>query len=198
MAKKKQNPNKIPINLNEVDLDKIRMDATNRTVLRVWALVLVAIADFKDTTVETLREAWHVVNLANTKINSFSAVKLQLQAFEKRTGVAIPLYPAVGKEPIRTQGELARFIRRTDRYALSSAYAILSEPMLTRHLFSDEKIGRIFQKAVDMNEELENGQITLDDLLEVLRDEYGVILEETEKGTRLLLEVRDDEAVVSG
>lgn len=186
MAKKKPNPNKIPVNIDAEVLNQIKLEATNDMVLRAWALILAALSVFYDTKASEMQDVWHVVNLAPTKIRSYQDVKRQLDTILEKTGVQIPIHP-VENTAIHTQGELTRYVRKTYRYAMSSALAILSEPIMIAKMYPDEKVGRILQKVLDLDEEIEEERISLQDILEMLLDEYGAILEETESGVKFSL-----------
>lgn len=186
MAKKKPNPNKIPVNIDAAVLNQIKLEATNDMVLRAWALILAALSGFYDTKASEMQDVWHVVNLAPTKIRSYQDVKRQLDTILEKTGVQIPIHP-VENTAIHTQGELTRYVRKTYRYAMSSALAILFEPIMIAKMYPDEKVGRILQKVLDLDDEIEEERISLQDILEMLLDEYGAILEETESGVKFSL-----------
>ena len=49
-----------------------------------------------------------------------------------------------------------------------------------------EDVGRVFQKADSLDKEIADQRITIDDLLEMLRDEYGLELATSNTGVKLI------------
>lgn len=184
MPKKKQNPNRIPISIDDDCLEEIKINVTNQMVLRGWALIMAALASFCDTTADTMENVWHTVNQYQTKIHTYRDAASHLSDVEQRTDVHIPCEP-LGTIKIRTQGDLLKFHRKLDRYAMGLAWAILSEPMFSQKIFPDERLGKILEKAMAFDEELKEGRISLEDIQEMLREEYGIILEERDHIARL-------------
>ena len=175
MAKKKTNPNKIPISPDSFDINEITEDATNTMVLRGWALVLGALANFGETTTENLFHLWKEVNAYSTSIKGYSDVADSLKYIEKIAGISIP-FERVYAGNIKTQGDLDKFKRRTYQNALYSAFAIIAEPIIAQKLVCEEDIPLIFQKAYDLDDDIIRGRITLEDIQDMLRDEYSIDL----------------------
>lgn len=183
--KKKQNPNRIPLSMSESDLNEIKIAISNKMVLRAWALVLAAISSYYDTTTEILNQIWHKVNQYSTTIHNYQDAKTYLQKFKASTGVEIKCEPLVIPE-VHTYGDLRMFQRRMSQFAKSMSLAIISEPMLTDSLLPIERIGEVFRKAMDLDQEIEEGRISITDISDMLKDEYGVLLEEGAGGKAYL------------
>lgn len=176
MGKKKQNPNRVPVSLPEDYMETVKTEETNRMVMRAWALIMAALSSFQETTADSMEQLWHDVNRYPTKIHSYQDAVACLKALEKKTGVHIDCVQ-IGIIQIKTQGDLIRFHRRLDRYAIGLSWAILFEPMVEKEFFPDEMLRKILEKALSFNEEMEEGRISLEDIQGMLKDEYGVNLE---------------------
>ena len=154
------------------------MEATDSMVLRAWALVLGALADFSETTTESLVHLWHAVNKYSSTIHTYDDVEEELARIEKICGLKMP-YEKLQTKNIKTKGDLERFRRRAQKNALYSAFALIANPIINEKMLSEEMIVKVFRKAYSMDEELtlgKQGRLSLEDLQEMLLDEMGIRL----------------------
>ena len=77
-------------------------------------------------------------------------------------------------------------MRKIERKALVFAYAIIGQQFVEKELLPLEDVGRVFQKADSLDKEIADQRITIDDLLEMLRDEYGLELATSNTGVKLI------------
>ena len=77
---------------------------------------------------------------------------------------------------IRTEGDLTHFIRTTAANAVSAAFAIIAEPMIREKIIPPEELRIVLQRAAAMNEEIADGEISVQDIQQMLLDEYGLKL----------------------
>ena len=77
---------------------------------------------------------------------------------------------------IHTEGDLTHFIRTTTANAVSAAFAIIAEPMIREKILPSEELRIVLQRAAAMNEEIADGEISVQDIQQMLLDEYGLKL----------------------
>ena len=185
MAKKKLNPNRIPISADSYNIQEIVNKATASNVLRGWGLVLGALANFEDTTTDKLLDLWREVNRYSTTIHNYNDVAKELKIIEEIAKIKIP-FEQIKASHIRTQGDLDKFIRKTNQNALYAAMAIIADPIIKQKMFSDEDTALVFRKAYELEEEIGEGRISFEDIVSMLEDEYGLILCVNEHGQAVL------------
>ena len=76
---------------------------------------------------------------------------------------------------IHTEGDLTHFIRTITTIAVSAAFATIAEPMIRKRILSSEELRIVLQRAA-MNEEIADGEISVQDIQQMLLDEYGLKL----------------------
>lgn len=77
---------------------------------------------------------------------------------------------------IHTEGDLTHFIRTTTANAVSAAFAIIAEPMIREKILPLEELRIVLQRAAAMNEEIADGEISVQDIQQMLLDEYDLKL----------------------
>ena len=184
MGKKKTNPNKIPIAADSYDIEQITIDATNNNVMKGWALVFGAFASLNSTTTEGLVDLWEKANSYSTTIQDYDDVADSLKYIEKIAEITIP-FEQISTANIKTKGDLDKFIRRANQNALYAAFAIIAEPIIQEKMLPEETISALFRKAYDLEQEIVQKRISLQDILEMLEDEYFIRLMEGENKVKL-------------
>ncbi len=185
MAKKKTNPNKIPIAADSYDIEQITIDATNRNVLKGWTLIFGAFASLNSTTTEGLVDLWEKTNTYSTTILSYDDVADSLKYIEKIADIRIP-FEQISTANIKTKGDLDKFIKRANQNALYAAFAIIAEPIIKEKMLPKETISALFSKAYDLEQEILQKRITLQDILDMLEDEYSICLTEWNNKVKLI------------
>ena len=71
---------------------------------------------------------------------------------------------------------MTHFIRTTTANAVSAAFAIIAEPMIREKNIPPEELRIVLQRAAAMNEEIADGEISVQDIQQMLLDEYGLKL----------------------
>lgn len=71
---------------------------------------------------------------------------------------------------------MTHFIRTTTANAVSAAFAIIAEPMIREKILPLEELRIVLQRAAAMNEEIADGEISVQDIQQMLLDEYGLKL----------------------
>lgn len=176
MAKKKVNRNRIPVSFRDYNIEQLKQEATRSIVMQEWAVVLAALTSFHDTTKEVLFNFLELAERTPTKICSNEDADKFLRAARDIAGVA----PNMKKlnANIRSQGDLDRLKRNLKINAVCTAFCIILEPVLSSGVWTEEECRIIIQKVVSMNEEIEDGALTVQDIQDMLIDEYDLYLEE--------------------
>lgn len=174
MKRKKTNPNRIPISPKNYDLEKLKQQATNGKVLQTWAVLLAALSNLEGMTTEKLLDIWQQIDQAPTQIYTFAETEQELVKIRELTGVSLSLQRS--SSVIHTEGDLAHFIRTTAANAVSAAFAIIAEPMIREKIIPPEELRIVLQRAAAMNEEIADGEISVQDIQQMLLDEYGLKL----------------------
>ena len=174
MKRKKINPNRIPISPKNYDLEEIKKQATNGKVLQTWAVLLAALSNLEGMTTEKLLDIWQQIDQAPTQIYTFAETEQELVKIRELTGVSLSLQRS--SSVIRTEGDLTHFIRTTAANAVSAAFAIIAEPMIREKIIPPEELRIVLQRAAAMNEEIADGEISVQDIQQMLLDEYGLKL----------------------
>ena len=177
MGRKKTNPNKIPLAKKTFDAEELVAEITDKTVLKGWALFLGALADFKGTSSQSISHLWNNVYAYTASVSAETSIADSLAYIEKITGLSMP-YQELSTGKIKTKGDLDRFIRRANRNALHTFFSIIAEPIVNKHLLSEEDIPLAFRKAYALDDEVAQGYITIRDLLDILEEEYCICLTE--------------------
>ena len=174
MKRKKTNPNRIPISPKNYDLEEIKKQAANGKVLQTWAVLLAALSNLEGMTTEKLLDIWQQIDQAPTQIYTFAETEQELVKIRELTGVSLSLQRS--SSVIRTEGDLTHFIRTTAANAVSAAFAIIAEPMIREKIIPPEDLRIVLQRAAAMNEEIADGEISVQDIQQMLLDEYGLKL----------------------
>ena len=72
------------------------------------------------------------------------------------------------------------------------AYSIIGQQFVEKELLPLKDVGRVFQKADSLDKEITDGRITLNDLLEMLRDEFGLVLATSNTGVKLVRYIQEE------
>ena len=172
MKRKKINPNRIPISPKNYDLEEIKKQATNGKVLQTWAVLLAALSNLEGMTTEKLLDIWQQIDQAPTQIYTFAETEQELVKIRELTGVSLSLQRS--SSGIHTEGDLAHFIRTTTANAVSAAFAIIAEPMIREKILPSEELRIVLQRAAAMNEEIADGEISVQDIQQILLNEYSL------------------------
>ena len=171
MKRKKTNPNRIPISPKNYDLEKLKQQAANGKVLQTWAVLLAALSNFEGMTTEKLLDIWQQIDQAPTQIYTFAETEQELVKIRELTGVSLSLQRS--SSVIHTEGDLTHFIRTTTANAVSAAFATIAEPMIRKRILSSEELRIVLQRAA-MNEEIADGEISVQDIQQILLNEYSL------------------------
>ena len=171
MKRKKINPNRIPISPKNYDLEEIKKQATNGKVLQTWAVLLAALSNLEGMTTEKLLDIWQQIDQAPTQIYTFAETEQELVKIRELTGVSLSLQRS--SSGIHTEGDLTHFIRTITTIAVSAAFATIAEPMIRKRILSSEELRIVLQRAA-MNEEIADGEISVQDIQQILLNEYSL------------------------
>ena len=196
MKRKKINPNRIPISPKNYDLEEIKKQATNGKVLQTWAVLLAALSNFGGMTAEKLLDIWQQIDQASTQIYTFAETEQELVKIRELTGVSLSLQRS--SSVIRTEGDLTHFIRTTAANAVSAAFAIIAEPMIREKIIPPEELRIVLQRAAAMNEEIADGEISVQDIQQMLLDEYGLKLVDADGQCSLVAVENTEPAMLNG
>lgn len=125
-------------------------------------------------TTEKLLDIWQQIDQAPTQIYTFAETEQELVKIRELTGVSLSLQRS--SSVIHTEGDLTHFIRTTTANAVSAAFAIIAEPMIREKILPLEELRIVLQRAAAMNEEIADGEISVQDIQQMLLDEYGLKL----------------------
>ena len=192
MVKKKVNPNKIPLLNSKPNIHEISEAATDKATLIAWAEILSALADFPEMCAEKLQQLWMDTNKAAGRVHRQEDVIFWVSEIEEIAGIELS-YTVVSLADVHTKGELNRAVRKIERKALVFAYSIIGRQFVEKELLSLEDIGRVFQKADSLDKEITDGRITLNDLLEMLRDEFELVLATSNTGVKLVRCIQEEQ-----
>ena len=195
MKRKKINPNRIPISPKNYDLEEIKKQATNGKVLQTWAVLLAALSNLEGMTTEKLLDIWQQIDQAPTQIYTFAETEQELVKIRELTGVSLSLQRS--SSGIHTEGDLAHFIRTTTANAVSAAFAIIAEPMIREKILPSEELRIVLQRAA-MNEEIADGEISVQDIQQMLLDEYGLKLVDADGQCSLVAVENTEPAMLNG
>ena len=174
MKRKKINPNRVPVGPGDYDLEQIKEQATSGMVLQEWAVILAALSNLQDMTTEKLLDFWQRMDRAPTQIHSFEDTERELVEIRELSGVSLSIQRI--SPVIHTQGDLSRFIRTVSANAVATAFAIIVEPMIREHILPSEELCIVLRRAAAMNEEIADGEISVQDIQQMLLEEYGLRL----------------------
>ena len=196
MKRKKINPNRIPISPKNYDLEEIKKQATNGKVLQTWAVLLAALSNLEGMTTEKLLDIWQQIDQAPTQIYTFAETEQELVKIRELTGVSLSLQRS--SSGIHTEGDSAHFIRTTTANAVSAAFAIIAEPMIREKILPSEELRIVLQRAAAMNEEIADGEISVQDIQQMLLDEYGLKLVDADGQCSLVAVENTEPAMLNG
>lgn len=185
MPKKKTNPNKIPISPKDYNIEQIKLDATRGMAMQIWAAFLAALTSFSETTTDSLLDFFSTVNDSTTTIGNFDDTQEWLSKIKDFSGETLPLKRV--NLDIKTKGDLDRFQNCIRKNAQAATFAIILEPTIREHILEEETLKIIIRKVLDMIEEIDAGEISVQDIQEMLKDEYGLCLSQSENLATLRL-----------
>lgn len=99
---------------------------------------------------------------------------------------------------IRTQGDLARYVREITANAFTTAFAYILTPMIRLNLLSATDLRSVAQRALANYEQIIDNEITVEDIRKLLKSEYGLVLENSENKFFLALTDQDGSAGTEG
>lgn len=188
MKRKKRNPNHEPVSVQQFDSSQIVSIASDGKVLQAWAVILTGLAGFQETTQQDMIKLWDAANSSYSMIQGFEGAEKMVKQLSHILRKDIPFY-RIHPSNVHTRGDLARFTRRAEHNAVYASLAVIMEPMFREHLLDRETLNTILRKAVLMNEEIAEGEITVWDLQRTLLDEYGLLLEKDGRNAQLSVAV---------
>ena len=174
MEGKKINPNRVPVGPGDYDFEQIKEQATSGMVLQEWAVILAALSNLQGMTSEKLLDFWQRMDRAPTQIHSFEDTERELVEIRELSGVSLSIQRI--SPVIHTQGDLSRFIRTVSANAVATAFAIIVEPRIREHILPSEELCNVLGRASAMNEEIADGEISVQDIQQMLLEEYGLRL----------------------
>lgn len=183
MGRKKVNPNRRPVRENAYDLDQIRAKAAHGAVLQVWAAFLAALSSLKGMTGHKMLSLWTRVTKAPAQIRTLDDTKQELALIRSKTGVDLQVRPL--SDAIRTQADLTRFVRIVTANATATVFTFIISPVVQQEMLPPEDLRLVIRRAVTNSEEIAAGQLSVQDIQEMLQDEYHLQLNATEKGCLL-------------
>ena len=146
-------------------------------------------------TTEKLLDIWQQIDQAPTQIYTFAETEQELVKIRELTGVSLSLQRS--SSGIHTEGDLAHFIRTTTANAVSAAFATIAEPMIRKRILSSEELRIVLQRAA-MNEEIADGEISVQDIQQMLLDEYGLKLVDADGQCSLVAVENTEPAMLNG
>lgn len=185
MPRKKTNPSRIPASVSEADARRIIDEEADRMLLCSWAVVLCALASRRDTTADRMMDFCEAVNARSSKMRTYEEVAACLAGMEKLTGKDFPFYTLAANN-IRSRGDVERLRRRAAVSSMHSMFALIKDAAATYHLMEEDELRFLLQKAHDISTDFHAGEISLQDLLWVLEEEYSLQL--STQGTNVILE----------
>ena len=177
MGKKKVNANRIPVKWNEDDLYPEMEAITHDMVRLAWALVLSALGDRVDTTADSLLAFWKTVNVSASKLSTYEEIGSRLIMLDKRVGIMFP-FRRISAANIRTKADLERLRRKLRENALHAMFALIADTIVERNVMDDETLRWLFTKVRSREEDIANKGLSERDLLNVLEDEFSLLLRE--------------------
>jgi len=184
MGKNKKNPNRVPLGDVKLDIKALTDEASSGMMYYVWAELLGALADDPSITADDMLRFWEYVNLESKKIKGVFTVDKWAKKVRELTGMALP-FANLSISGIRTEGDLKRFKAKAKQNAICATYAVVASAVLKEDLAETEQVATMFRKALALEEEIREGRISTADLVEMVREEYGLLLQNTEHGTNL-------------
>lgn len=175
MSRKKINPARIPVNINEAEARKLVEEKSSQMLLCSWALVLGALADWRGTTAEGLLEFCEAVNGKSTKLRDRKSAEAQLAVLKDLTGLTFPFH-SLPVTDLHTKRDVGRLLQKVDENAIHSAFALIADVLLTHNVMPEADVRRLFLKAHKLKEELFEKRISFQDIQGVLKDEFGLQL----------------------
>lgn len=167
---KKTNPNRIPVRPNSVDTKEIVRTATSWGLLRSCYCLLGAIIDFADTTQESLIKLWCDAN-DNGHSRDNHTLMQNYSEFERLAGLEAFAIPNPDK--IRTEADKRSFIKKVNERALRAGFSLLTRPLIFAG-YSEEYLKKLMRKAYGLNHFIDNGEMTVAEINDALRDEFAV------------------------
>lgn len=192
MPKKRTNPYRIPVSIRDYDLKDLKAEATTKMVLQEWAIILAAIASFSDITTEHLLSYWDQVNNAATQVDDFESAQKWLSRIQDMASCSLPLRRV--NLHVKTKADINKLQRHLLSNAKATAFAMIVEAMITQEVMEEEDLKTVIRKSVSMNEEIDEGRISVQDLVDMLQDEYSIRLEILEGRTVLHRTVLEEES----
>lgn len=174
-VKKKTNPNKIPVSANDYNVAEMEAAATQAMALQVWAVFLAALSGFSETTVDLLLDFFSEVNDSTMTLSTFEETQKWLIQIEEFSGKTLPLKKV--NLNIKTQGDLNRLQNCLLENTKAATFAIILDPIIHKRMLDEESIKTVIHKVIAMLEELDDEQISLQDIQDMLVDEYGLLLQ---------------------
>lgn len=185
MARKKINPDRIPIRISETEARRIIDEESDRMLLCSWTVVLCALASRYDTTAESMISFCEAVNVKSSMLRTCDEVTACLARLENLTGKSFPFY-TLSIDHIRSKGDVERLRRRAAVSAMHSMFALIADAVLTHDLMEETDLRFLFQKSHEIAKDFLSGEISLQDLFWVLGEEYSLRL--FAQGGRVVLE----------
>lgn len=174
-----------------IDREGIILQATQDNVYHGWLLVIKAMMEQEDMTVDIVVDTWHSVNrlTAGSRFNERLADETTAMA-EKIMGFGLP-YPSLSFSHVHSQVELDTLRRKIHKNAIYSAFCIICGGIKALNIFTDEQIRRIFFCADLLEAEIEGGCTTYHDMSSEL-EKFGIFIQPGDGAARLIVEKDED------
>ena len=190
--KKRVNPNKVSLSKDEIDEEKMMIEASKGNMYYAWLLLLPTLAEEPGMTRKQIVEIWDAVNeyasqLRPANLNASEETKRA----EHLMGLHMP-HPYIDLDHIRTKGDLLAAKRKLKEDALHSALCIICLGLEGMHRFSHDEIGRLFFNADITLAEIQSGNRSYAQIAEELR-EKRIILQDSNEDMLIVDEDEEQE-----
>ena len=135
-----------------------------------------ALIDFPETTKESLLQLWN-------DANNYSEIACQPENENRLNADLTHLENLVGlkrvdipnPDNIRNAGDLKRFKKKVREKSLYAGFSLMAQPLVKAN-YSVDFLRRLFEKAYGINDFIDRHEMTVDEINDALRDEFGVEL----------------------
>lgn len=174
--KKKKNPNKQPVSYRSVDVKRITENAISTMTVVSWTCIIGGLLDFPEINSQTIIQLWDDVNLFSRRVGNESGRPLseaKMREAEQKIGLQ-PITPFDSRN-IRTEGDLQRFIRRTNDQTLRAGFILIIKPLINAG-YSEEFLRTLTNKAYGIYDAVNRHEMEYHEINEALYDEQGLVL----------------------
>lgn len=174
--KKKKNPNKQPVSYRSVDVKQITEDAISAMTVISWTCIIGGLLDFPGINAQTIIQLSNDVNQFSRCVgdeNGRPLSETKMREVEQKIGLQ-PITP-FNPRNIRTEGDLQRFIRRTNDQTLRAGFILIVKPLIDAG-YSEEFLRTLTNKAYGIYDAVNRHEMKYHEINEALYDEQGLVL----------------------